>query len=59
MRHVSKETARSYILGYTCVNDVTARDLQSKDGLETLKAILRSYREEQRAMKWDLRDFPF
>src|SRR5271157_21620 len=24
--------ARSYILGYTCVNDVTARDLQTKDG---------------------------
>lgn len=23
---------RSYILGYTCVNDVTARDLQKKDG---------------------------
>ncbi len=24
--------ARSHILGYTCVNDVTARDLQKKDG---------------------------
>jgi 2-keto-4-pentenoate hydratase/2-oxohepta-3-ene-1,7-dioic acid hydratase in catechol pathway len=23
---------RQYILGYTCVNDVTARDLQTKDG---------------------------
>ena len=23
---------RHYILGYTCVNDVTARDLQNKDG---------------------------
>ena len=23
---------RPYILGYTCVNDVTARDLQNKDG---------------------------
>ena len=23
---------RSYILGYTCFNDVTARDLQRKDG---------------------------
>jgi 2-keto-4-pentenoate hydratase/2-oxohepta-3-ene-1,7-dioic acid hydratase in catechol pathway len=30
-RHVSKEDARHYILGYTCVNDVTARDLQSRD----------------------------
>jgi len=23
---------RPYILGYTCINDVTARDLQNKDG---------------------------
>jgi 2-keto-4-pentenoate hydratase/2-oxohepta-3-ene-1,7-dioic acid hydratase in catechol pathway len=26
------EDIRSYIRGYTCVNDVTARDLQKKDG---------------------------
>lgn len=26
-----KESARDYILGYTCINDVTARDLQKKD----------------------------
>lgn len=26
------EDVRAYILGYTCVNDVTARDLQEKDG---------------------------
>lgn len=26
------EDVRSHILGYTCVNDVTARDLQNKDG---------------------------
>jgi 2-keto-4-pentenoate hydratase/2-oxohepta-3-ene-1,7-dioic acid hydratase in catechol pathway len=26
------EDIRQYILGYTCVNDVTARDLQKKDG---------------------------
>jgi 2-keto-4-pentenoate hydratase/2-oxohepta-3-ene-1,7-dioic acid hydratase in catechol pathway len=26
------EDIRPYILGYTCVNDVTARDLQQKDG---------------------------
>jgi 2-keto-4-pentenoate hydratase/2-oxohepta-3-ene-1,7-dioic acid hydratase in catechol pathway len=31
-RRVSKEEARSYIFGYTCVNDVTARDLQRSDG---------------------------
>ena len=31
-RHVKREHAFDYILGYTCVNDVTARDLQKKDG---------------------------
>ena len=31
-RHVRKEEAPQYILGYTCFNDVTARDLQKKDG---------------------------
>ena len=29
---IEENDARSYILGYTCLNDVTARDLQSKDG---------------------------
>ncbi|MDD5338494.1 MAG: fumarylacetoacetate hydrolase family protein [Dehalococcoidales bacterium] len=29
---VSVKEAKDYILGYTCVNDVTARDLQAKDG---------------------------
>jgi 2-keto-4-pentenoate hydratase/2-oxohepta-3-ene-1,7-dioic acid hydratase in catechol pathway len=29
---VSEEEAKDVILGYTCVNDVTARDLQKKDG---------------------------
>lgn len=29
---VTKENAFEYILGYTCLNDVTARDIQSKDG---------------------------
>ncbi|WP_449245674.1 fumarylacetoacetate hydrolase family protein [Desulfobacca acetoxidans] len=29
---VSEAKAKNYILGYTCVNDVTARDLQKKDG---------------------------
>ncbi len=29
---ISPEKARDYILGYTCLNDVTARDLQKKDG---------------------------
>ncbi len=28
----SSEDVRPYILGYTCVNDFTARDLQNKDG---------------------------
>jgi len=31
-RHVNEEDAAEYILGYTCLNDVTARDLQQKDG---------------------------
>ncbi len=31
-RRVSPEEAGSYILGYTCANDVTARDLQRRDG---------------------------
>lgn len=30
-RQVSTEEAGSFILGYTCLNDVTARDLQYKD----------------------------
>jgi 2-keto-4-pentenoate hydratase/2-oxohepta-3-ene-1,7-dioic acid hydratase in catechol pathway len=29
---VSRDDALSYVFGYTCVNDVTARDLQKKDG---------------------------
>jgi len=29
---VPESKAHDYILGYTCVNDVTARDLQKKDG---------------------------
>src|SRR6202140_1712893 len=28
----AEEDVRPYILGYTCLNDVTARDLQKKDG---------------------------
>ncbi len=28
----AEDDARPYILGFTCVNDVTARDLQKKDG---------------------------
>lgn len=31
-KHVPRKDAREYILGYTCLNDVTARDLQTKDG---------------------------
>jgi 2-keto-4-pentenoate hydratase/2-oxohepta-3-ene-1,7-dioic acid hydratase in catechol pathway len=30
-RRVTSEEAPEYILGYTCLNDVTARDLQAKD----------------------------
>ncbi len=31
-RHVPAADAHDVILGYTCLNDVTARDLQSRDG---------------------------
>lgn len=31
-KRVREEEARKYILGYTCLNDVTARDLQKRDG---------------------------
>ncbi len=31
-RHVPAEKANEYILGITCMNDVTARELQKKDG---------------------------
>lgn len=31
-RDIAPEEARDHILGYTCANDVTARDLQRKDG---------------------------
>ncbi len=31
-KNIARDNARDYILGYTCLNDVTARDLQSKDG---------------------------
>jgi 2-keto-4-pentenoate hydratase/2-oxohepta-3-ene-1,7-dioic acid hydratase in catechol pathway len=31
-RRVRAEDARQYVLGYTCGNDVTARDLQERDG---------------------------
>ncbi|MDP9145584.1 MAG: fumarylacetoacetate hydrolase family protein, partial [Actinomycetota bacterium] len=31
-RYVNAEDASSYIMGYTAANDVTARDLQRKDG---------------------------
>ncbi len=31
-KNISPADAREHILGYTCANDVTARDLQKKDG---------------------------
>ncbi|MBI5573140.1 MAG: fumarylacetoacetate hydrolase family protein [Elusimicrobia bacterium] len=30
-KNVSEENSKKYILGYACLNDVTARDLQKKD----------------------------
>lgn len=34
-RHCEPEDALQHIFGYTCANDVTARDLQRKDGIYT------------------------
>jgi 2-keto-4-pentenoate hydratase/2-oxohepta-3-ene-1,7-dioic acid hydratase in catechol pathway len=31
-RRVSREAALGYVMGLTCVNDVTVRDLQKRDG---------------------------
>ena len=31
-RRISRESALEYVLGFTCINDVTVRDLQVKDG---------------------------
>jgi 2-keto-4-pentenoate hydratase/2-oxohepta-3-ene-1,7-dioic acid hydratase in catechol pathway len=31
-RHATKENALDYVFGYTCANDVSARDLQRQDG---------------------------
>jgi len=31
-RNIPTKNAKNYIFGYTCLNDVTARDLQKKDG---------------------------
>jgi 2-keto-4-pentenoate hydratase/2-oxohepta-3-ene-1,7-dioic acid hydratase in catechol pathway len=31
-KNVSAQNALEYILGYTCLNDVTARDIQARDG---------------------------
>ncbi|HEU5394301.1 MAG TPA: fumarylacetoacetate hydrolase family protein, partial [Candidatus Methylomirabilis sp.] len=31
-RNIPRDQALRYVLGYTCHNDVTARDLQKKDG---------------------------
>lgn len=39
--------------------EANTRDLQSTNGLVTLKAMLQSYREEQRAMERELRSFRF
>jgi 2-keto-4-pentenoate hydratase/2-oxohepta-3-ene-1,7-dioic acid hydratase in catechol pathway len=34
-RQISPERARDYVLGYTCLNDVTARDIEARDGQAT------------------------
>ncbi len=34
-RHASPERAREYVLGYTCLNDLTARDIEEHDHQRT------------------------
>lgn len=34
-KNISTEDARNYVFGFTCGNDVTARDIQQKEGLNT------------------------
>jgi 2-keto-4-pentenoate hydratase/2-oxohepta-3-ene-1,7-dioic acid hydratase in catechol pathway len=48
-RHVKAEDASAYILGYTAGNDVTARDLQRKDGSGL------GPRDSTLSARWDLR----
>ncbi len=40
---ISEETALDYVLGYTCANDVTARELQKKDGQWTRSKSFKSF----------------
>ena len=35
-KNIDRENVRDYILGYTCANDITARDLQEKGGQWTI-----------------------
>lgn len=39
--------------------EATIRDLQSSSALQTLKSLLREYREEQRARERSWKNFPF
>src|SRR3989338_4725730 len=39
----SEENPMDYVLGYTCTNDVTARDLQKKDGQWTRAKSFRTF----------------
>lgn len=41
--NVSEEKALNYVLGYTCGNDVTARELQKKDGQWTRSKSFRTF----------------
>ncbi|OGI20099.1 MAG: hypothetical protein A3B68_00690 [Candidatus Melainabacteria bacterium RIFCSPHIGHO2_02_FULL_34_12] len=40
---ISEEKALDYVLGYTCANDITARDLQKKDGQWTRSKSFRTF----------------
>src|SRR3989344_4199252 len=40
---IREEKALDYVLGYTCANDITARDLQKKDGQWTRSKSFRTF----------------
>ncbi|NHM32891.1 fumarylacetoacetate hydrolase family protein [Neobacillus terrae] len=51
---VSKEDALSYVIGYTCCNDVSDRDLQKKDGQFTRAKSFSTYKPLGPVIETDL-----
>ena len=53
-KDVLEEEAKDYILGYTCFNDVTARDLQGRDKQFTRSKSFDTFAPIGRALKQNL-----